>query len=352
MSDPNTIPLEVDELTADWFTGVLDRDVTSAEVIETSFGTTGRARVALSGAADVPASVFVKLRPVDEDQRALVDMTGMGVAEARFYRDIASEVAVRVPAVWYADTVDDRYVMVLEDLVASGCTFPSVGDPDIGDRARDIVEQLALLHAMFWDSDRFSVDGDLHWLTQRMMINGELARMFIQNAVDLLGDRMDDSFHRLAGIMMTEAENIETLWNEGTRTLIHGDAHMGNLFVDVAAGGRTGFLDWAVLTCAPGIRDIAYVLCNSVPDELRKREERHLLELYCERLSSLGVELDPDTAWMQYRLFAVYSWVAAAATAGMGSKWQPSHIGVAATERATAACAHLDAVGLLEELLV
>jgi hypothetical protein len=48
---------------------------------------------------------------------------------------------------------------------------------------------------------------------------------------------------------------------------------------------------------------------------------------------------------------AVYSWVAAAATAAMGSKWQPIEIGLAGTRRATAACAHLDSVGLLQSLL-
>ena len=63
-----------------------------------------------------PPTVFVKLAPSDERQRKLVNMTGMGVAEARFYRDLAHEIPVRVPDVWFADTDDDRYVMVLEDL--------------------------------------------------------------------------------------------------------------------------------------------------------------------------------------------------------------------------------------------
>jgi hypothetical protein len=63
------------------------------------------------------------------------------------------------------------------------------------------------------------------------------------------------------------------------------------------------------------------------------------------------VTLDSDEAWQQYRLFAVYSWVAAAATAGMGSKWQPLSVGLGGTRRATAACAQLDSAGLLESML-
>jgi hypothetical protein len=99
------------------------------------------------------------------------------------------------------------------------------------------------------------------------------------------------------------------------------------------------------------VRDVAYVLCNSVPADVRASIERELVDRYCELLAAGGVDLDPDVAWDQYRLFAVYSWVAAASTAGMGSKWQPISIGLGGTRRATAACAHLDSVGLLESLL-
>jgi hypothetical protein len=64
-----------------------------------------------------------------------------------------------------------------------------------------------------------------------------------------------------------------------------------------------------------------------------------------------GVDVDPATTWDQYRLFAIYSWVAAVSTAGMGSKWQPIDIGISSTHRATAAVTHLDSIGLVESRL-
>ena len=100
-SAPTTLPKEVDELRADWFAHVLQRDITEATVLDTSTGTTGRARVALVGEPGVPETVFVKLQPFGEQQRALVDHTGMGVTEARFYGDLATELPVRVPSVWF-----------------------------------------------------------------------------------------------------------------------------------------------------------------------------------------------------------------------------------------------------------
>ena len=102
-----------------------------------------------------------------------------------------------------------------------------------------------------------------------------------------------------------------------------------------------GFLDWAMVGRSPGMRDLAYVLCSSVPGEIRRTNERAIVERYCELLANGGVTLSFDDAWKQYRMFAVYGWVAATATAAMGSKWQPLHVGLAGTERATRAITDL-----------
>jgi len=345
------LPLDVADLTPEWFGDVLERDITGVELLDRSSGTTGRAQVALTGDPGAPKTVFVKLAPFDERQREFVTSVGMGVAEARFYRDLAAEIPVRVPGVWFAQTEGERYVMVLEDLVASGCRFPHPKDADIAWRARDIVEQLAALHARFWESPRFDGDGDLAWLAPKGTGAAGGGATFVKMAVDAVGDRMPDEFHRLADIYLARNDDIVALWNSGPRTLVHGDPHMGNLFVDTADGDRTGFLDWAMIGRSPGLRDVAYVLCNSVPAEVRAVDERGLVDRYCELLAGEGVDLDAGEAFDQYRLFAVYSWVSATSTAGMGSKWQPLHIGLAGTQRATAACDQLGCVDLLERLL-
>jgi hypothetical protein len=345
------LPLEVGELTPSFFSYAFERGVTHAELLDRHSGTTGRTRFGLRGEEGVPATVFVKLAPFDEVQREFVTSVGMGVAEARFYRDLAHDVPVRVPRAWFADTDGDRYVMVLEDLEATGCRFPTPKDADIARRAADIVDQLAALHARYWESPRFDVDGDLEWLADRGTGQAGGGATFVRMAVDTLGDRLDASFHRIAELYLGRAAEIVDLWNSGPRTLVHGDPHLGNLFVDAAHGDRTGFLDWAMLGRSPGLRDVAYVLCNSIPAEVRAANERAWIDGYCARLAGAGVALDADDAWTQYRLFALYSWVSAASTAGMGSKWQPLHIGLGGTRRATAACVQLGCVELLDELL-
>jgi hypothetical protein len=54
---------------------------------------------------------------------------------------------------------------------------------------------------------------------------------------------------------------------------------------------------------------------------------------------------------MQYRLFAVFSWVSFTSTAAVGSRWQPSDRAIEAMERATRAVEDCDSIGLLKELL-
>ncbi|MGQ0826409.1 MAG: phosphotransferase family protein [Actinomycetota bacterium] len=343
------LPLDPEDLTPEWLSDALEVQVDRVVVLDRHSGTTGRVRLALHGAPGTPPTVFVKLAPFDETQRRFVNEIGMGVAEARFYRDLAYEVDVRVPRAWFAEfDGGDSYVMVLEDLEASDCRFPTHSDTDIEARTRDIVAQLARLHAPYWESDRFDPNGDLDWLAAIGTGRGDGGAAFVRMAIERYADRLPDGFLTLAELYVERSVDVLELYREGERTLVHGDPHLGNLFVD---GERTGFLDWAMLGRAPGIRDVAYVLCGSIPTETRRASERELVTDYCARLKGDGIVLDPDVAWEQYRLFAVYSWCSATCTVAMGSKWQPEHVGLGGTTRSTLAAADLDCIGLLQSRL-
>ena len=357
------IPAEVDDLTAEWFTSVLRPQlphvlVTGVEVVDAHSGTTGRARVRLEYAEpepDLPATLFVKLAPFDARQREFIRNVGIGVSEARLYASLGRELPVRAPRVWHAAADGDAFVMVLEDLIASGCSFPRPSDDDVADRARSTVEELALLHAAFWESPRFA--GDLGWVPERAGFGAaggkdagaaRAAGGFVRLALDRFGDEMPEAFRRIGSLYAECAADILDLWDEGERTLIHGDPHMGNLF---AEGARTGFFDWAMVSRSPGMRDIAYFCCNSIPPGVRQEIEQELLDGYRQVLAAHGVGLDAAAAFEQYRLFAVFSWVSATSTAAMGDRWQPVEVGRGGMARATAAIADLDSVGLLEERL-
>jgi thiamine kinase-like enzyme len=345
------IPSSVDELTPEWFTEVLGASVDTVHLLDAHSGTTGRARVGLSGSSDLPETVFVKLQPFAEEQRRFLRQIGLGVAEARLYAKMGDGLPVRSPRVWHADydVSDGSFVMVLEDLTASGCHFLTPNDDDIVDVAASTMDELATLHAEFQGRD-------LEWLRtpsgmKRKPGDSETAArraQFIVSALDQFADDMPSVFRTLGDLYASRSLDIVALFGEGERTLIHGDTHSGNLFVD---RGRTGFYDWAVAGRGPGVRDVGYFLCNSLPIQTRRAEEESLLARYRAALADKGVELDAATAHEQYRLFAVYSWIAAVSTAAMGSQWQPIEVSLAAMASTTQAIEDLDSVGLLEDRL-
>jgi hypothetical protein len=345
------IPVDVADVTPEWISAVTELDVVAVEVLDAHSGTTGRARLALTygGGEDgfLPPSVFVKLPPFDERQREFVAQTGLGTAEARFYRDLAASVPVRVPGALYADVdADGRYVMLLEDLEASGCRFPRPTDDDVVPVVDSIVTELARLHARYWDDP--ALTAGLQWLSEGMRIAFGRGGRFMKMALDQFADEMPPAYRRLGELCVDRARDIAALWAEPPHTLAHGDPHMGNLFVD---DGRAGFFDWGMLMAKSGMWDVAYVICNSVPTDVRRAHERDWLDRYRTELAGAGIALDAARVWQQYRLYAVYSWNSAVSTAAMGSRWQPEARAHGAMLRTTAAIEDLDSVGLLEELL-
>ena len=347
------IPVDVADVTPEWMSGALARDVRAVTVLDQHSGTTGRARVRVdyARASDAgPETVFVKLPPFDPQQRAFVDQVGLGISEARFYREIAAEVPVRVPAAYHSDWDDDgRYVMVLEDLSASGCRFPRPRDEDIGVTAGRIVEELAAFHAHFWLDPR--LDRELGWVTEGMRVSFGRPSKFIGLAVERFGDEMGPAFRELAELYTAHPVEVAAVLGSGPPTLVHGDAHLGNLFVDEAAGGRPGFFDWAMVWRAGGLRDVAYVLGNSIPTEVRREGEREWIQRYVDRLAVSGVTFDVGDAWEQYRVLVAYSWASATSTAAMGSLWQSEKIGQGGMRRATATIEDLGTVDALRARL-
>jgi aminoglycoside phosphotransferase (APT) family kinase protein len=350
---PPALPAAPEAITAAWLSetlGSANARAASVEVIGAHSGTTGRAmlRIAWSDAAtDLPERVFVKLPPVDATQRSMVDSTDMGRREARFYAGLARELPVRVPAALWSGWGEQpsQYLMLLEDLAASGCDFPLSSDPALLDFARALVAELARLHGHFADWSRFA--GAFAWVDGPM--RNDWGRVLVRAGLDLFRDTSPPEFAAIGEIYVAHMEAWNDWLDRGPHTLVHGDCHLGNLFRD---GSRPGFLDWACLSHAPGMRDVAYFLCNSLPVELRRKEERDLLERYRAGLATAGAAVPPfEEIWRDYRRFALTSWVAATTTAAAGSRMQPIAVGQAAMARTNAAVQDLDSLSLVREEL-
>jgi hypothetical protein len=351
---PATIPRRRADVTAEWMTEALASAfpglvVAGVEIIDQHSGTTGRLRLGLSYApgSSGPGSVFVKLPPFDEAQQRLVARTDMGRREARFYEGPASEVPLRIPRAFFAAHGEEPtdYVMVLEDLQAIGCGFTNRLEPLGADQGGQLIEGLARLHGHFWNDPRFG--DELAWVQPAM--RGPYGARLIASAREQFCDRLPPVFDQLCQLYEDHHERIAEVWDQDEQTLIHGDTHAGNQFVD---GGQVGLYDWAVISRSPGIRDVAIYLGNSCPTEVRREHQDRWLHRYHEVLIESGVDAPSfETLWLRLRRTVLYAWIAATTTASMGSKWQPVEVGMLGMTRATDTCADLGTVEALREAL-
>jgi len=343
------IPDAVEAITPGWLSDAV-QDVapgaraSAVEIVDAHSGTTGRARLAVTWErGDLPRAVFAKLPPTEPLQRAMVIETGMGVREARFYRELAREVPVRVPRPLGSWWTDDRraYLMLIEDLASAGCTFPEfTSGADLG-VVRGALDGLARLHAAYWASPRF--DAELAWIPPPL--HGEMGPRLVAEGAAQFGAAQPEAFHALAELYTGHGDAFAARLATGPQTLLHGDPHLGNLFLD---GATVGFLDWACLCRGPGLRDVAYLLCASVETDLRRAEERDLLRRYLDALTAAGAPAPGfDEAWRHYRCFAAAGWVASVATLALGDALQSTEVGRRAVARANAAVADLDSAAAI-----
>ena len=341
----SSIPIHLSELSSEWLAQVLDAPVTAFRLTDTHAGTTGRAVVELdyASARDSPRRLFVKLPPTDEAQRAFVCSSGMGRREALFYQRLAQEVPLRVPRCYHAATSasGEEYIMLLEHLEDSGCTFHNASTGYSLDYIRRVLAAFARFHAAYWESPRLG--RDLAWV--QPPLQHDIAVQLVDRALTLHSAAMPAVFRDMGELYLEQTAAIHRLWEEGAATLVHGDVHDANLFM---AGDTPGFLDWALLARAPAMRDTGYFLAATLSPVHQQTQQRNLLAYYREQLLANGAPAPAlEELWRQYQWHAAYVWVGAAATLAMGDAWQPVNYVLSSLERLHGALEVLDSVAAI-----
>ncbi|KWX64282.1 phosphotransferase [Mycobacterium sp. NAZ190054] len=343
------LPRTVADLDAAALSSVMGRTVTTVSVLGGDAGTSSRARLALTG-ADVPATVFVKMAAETVATRMMGELGNLADTETRFYRELAPELT-RVPDSYGSrfDPLTGRFVLVLEDLTVRRCEFPDTLHPIDADRAALVVELLARLHATFWGRlPARGGTGPLGWL---YTASGDSASLLtaplLRTSARRLAERTDLPVHR--GRFIDENYRAAAaLVDRPPHTVMHGDAHPGNLYF---RDGQAGLLDWQAVRRGHPSRELAYTLVTSMATEDRQRSQRDLLEVYRRALAAAGgPELDRDEFWDRYRQGALYPYVATLITAGMGGM-QVDDIALKGLERSLHALEDLDTAALLDKSL-
>jgi hypothetical protein len=304
-----SLPRTIGDLDATALSQIMGRTVTSVAVIGGDAGTSSRARLALTGDG-VPESVFVKMPAETMATRLMGEMGRLAETETRFYSQLAQELT-GVPASHGSafDPLTGRFVLVLEHLAVDPCEFPDTLHPLDADKASRVVELLARLHATFWERVPrwlYTASADTASLLTGPLMKLSARRIAEKTDIPVEKGRFIDNNYRAVAQLIDAPPN----------TVMHGDAHPGNVYF---REGAAGLLDWqAVRRGHPG-RELAYTLVTSMTTADRQASERELLDEYRRVLASAGgPDLDRDELWDRYRQGALYAYVAALITAGMG----------------------------------
>ena len=170
----------------------------------------------------------------------------------------------------------------------------------------------------------------------------------VRAALDQHAAQMPPIFTQLAELFLSETDTFYRVWGEGAHTVVHGDVHDANLFFD---HGQPGFLDWAIISRAPAMRDVGYFLAGTLPEEDRPAAPG-LLEEYRAQLLALGVPApSSDELWRQYQWHAAYVWVGATVTLAMGDAWQPVNYVLSSLERLHGALDYLNSCDAIRECI-
>jgi len=305
---PN-LPVDANDLTPEFLSEALGTEVTQVDLLDHAFATNQRARIGLTYATPDagPATLFVKLAPIDPAHREMIGATGMGEREAQFYADVAPTVNVLVPGCSYAASDGDRFVLLLEDLGTRGARFASNGEWGItADSAALALEDLAVFHARF--ESQAERDRVAPWLRTPSRRMSEATSGLMRWVLDENAGKLTDDYTAIGELYVIHHAWFDDLWHSGPPTYIHGDTHIGNVFLE---GPRVGFLDWGLSRTSTHLRDVSYFLTMSVDVEERRKHERDLLQGYLDALRAAGgVDIPFDDAWAVHRLQASYTVVA------------------------------------------
>lgn len=353
------LPHGPEDIDPAWLTGALalrhpGARVAAVRVRETRQVTNTHAflHIDYDGPTTAPQEMFCKMLPLDPARRDLLARSEMGPREVQFYEHLRPLLPhLRVPEVHVAmfDPRDQAFVLLMEDLEHGGCEVPD-GTWGIGaDAAALALEDLAALHVRFEDPAVRAATAPWVPLARHGRAAGLVPLRF---GIDNHREKLTECFVRCTETYLERHAELIVRWADGPgpATVVHGDPHLGNLFVD---RGRVGFLDWGVINVTTPIRDAGYFITMAMQVEDRRRHERELLQHYLDaRLALGGAPIAFADAWLAHRLHALYCVPAACQIVTFPENATPRRRVFAAAflARVEGALADLDPLGALAEL--
>jgi hypothetical protein len=301
-----------DAISPEWVTSALgQRGSDSGRVAEVSLSPIGTGQMCDSVRVTLrydevgagPDTVIAKMPAADATSRATALSLRSYENEVRFYQQLAGDLPMRTPEVYYADIDVETasFILLLEDLAPAepgdqlrGCTVQ---------QAQLAVDELVRLHAPRWGDDALA---ELEWLHR----DKQQGQQFLLALLPMLWEGFRDRYSAVLDPAVDEAgatlfAHLDTYLLADTRpwTIVHGDYRLDNLLFDPTPGGSPiAVVDWQTVTDGPALSDVAYFVGAGLHAEVRRAVEDDLVRRYHAALVAAGVDgYDWDRCWTDYR---------------------------------------------------
>lgn len=293
-----------------------------------------------------PATIVAKCPTSDPGTRAIAAALGNYTLEINWYRELASEIPVSCPKCLHLESAENGLDFVL---LLSDCAPARQGDQLAGATVAQIeaaIGEAANLHAPLWNSPRLAT---ISWLQERTftrdIVRTQMQPLYAQFR-ERYAQRLSPEILEMGAEFVSRIDRYQDRAPHAV-TIQHRDFRIDNLLF--APDGRVFVVDWQTVGIGPGAHDVAYLIGTSIADpDVRAREERRLVALYCSRLRELGVAADESEIWEEYRLNAFSGFLMAVfASMNVQRTERGDEMFAVMAERPALQALHLDSLSLL-----
>lgn len=299
----HTVITGVDQITPDWLTGVLQQQhpddprvaaVTVGAPRTTHFSVVVQLQLTYEQTTSAPPSLFLKFSQPTRHVR--VAETGH---EVLFYADVAPTLRgaplIRCYDARFAPGPGKLHLL-FEDLTATHYPeAPSHIPPSLA-RCEQIVDALAHVHSLSWESPPFELIGahtlDAAAIAQRV----EQLRARTEAFQAMLGDSLSDKRRAIyRRVLAALPRLLQRLSAVRAMAIVHDDIHIGNfLYPHDPSRERLRIIDWQTWNIDLAVKDLAHMMAYFWFPEQRARFELGLLRFYHARLQSYSIM---DYSW-------------------------------------------------------
>jgi len=295
-------PRHVNDISPEWLTAALQEGGTlsDATVIGVETKVIGEGVGFLSSVGRIqcrydrtephaPASVVVKIEPEMETFRKIGEDFHAFEREIRFYREVASQVPIRFPRIYFTLMEPPDYAIVMEDL-----SFCTPGDQLMGMHTDQVIaaaRMMAHIQARFWNNEAAE---SLSWMP-RTNAFGDGFRESWPSFVAYARERISPEAMKIGERVGQAVDWLESEMRGAPATVVHGDLREDNLLFGPPDTEEAVFIvDWQIATRSMGAFDVARLLGGSEPPAERSGHQFEVLRCWYDTLIDNGVK---DYSW-------------------------------------------------------